>query len=143
MRKVIRFCIWGLVNVINPTFNTTITLYHQHKYIDETTKQTVTEWKRSNHNECYYGTQKAESLNGNTLSQASSYIVRIPYNGTSVEIAEGDIVICGDVADEIKDIQGKRVTDLIQKYKPDCFVVRTCTDNTKILYGAHYKLTGV
>lgn len=127
--------------MINPTFNQTITLYHQSK--DVSSGKTVAMWTRTVHKECFYGTQKAENLNGNTLSQASSYIARIPYNGTAIDVGDGDIVVLGDVMDEIVDVQGSRATDLLQKYKPDCFVVRTCSDNTKIAHGAHYKLTGV
>ena len=127
--------------MINPIFNQTITLYHQSK--DVSSVKTITVWTRTVHTECYYGTQKAENLSGNTLSQASSYIVRIPYNGTKIDVCEGDVIVCGSVSDEITDMQGSRMTDLLKKYKPDCFTVRTCSDNTKIAHGAHYKLTGV
>ena len=129
--------------MINPTFNTTVTLYHQIKHIDDTTKRTVTEWKRSVHTECFYKVEKAEKLNGNTLSQASSYMVRIPFKGSFVEVADGDIIVKGAIPDELADVQGQRATDLLQKYKPGCFTVRTVSDNTKMPYGSHYKLTGV
>ena len=129
--------------MIDPTFNTTVTLYHQHKHLDETSKKNVTEWIRTVYKECYYGTQKAEDLNGNTLSQASSYVVKIPYNGTELNILPGDIIVKGVADDIIADVQGYRATDLINKYKPDCFTVRTSSDNTKIEEDAHYKVTGV
>lgn len=129
--------------MIDPTFNETVTLYHQQKRYDDKTKRNVTEWTRSVHKECYFGTQDAQVLNGTTLSLASSYVVKIPHNGIALNVAPGDIIIKGDVSDVIEDVQGKRANDLLNKYKPDCFTIRTVSANTKIPEDAHYKLTGV
>lgn len=129
--------------MLNPTFKDTITLYHQHRYFNEETKRNVTEWIRSIHEECFFGSEEAKSVNGTTVSLASSYTARIPYNGSVVEVAPGDVVVRGNVPDEIIDAQGQRITDLLAKYKPDSFTVRAFKDNTKIQHGAHYKLTGV
>lgn len=129
--------------MINPTFNTTITIYHQCKYFDENIKKNVITWERAVYDFCFYNNQIAENLSGNNLTQASTYITRIPYTGTTLSFSPGDIVIKGIATDIIEDSQGKRTTDLIKKYKPDCFVVRAVSDNTKIQEDAHYKLTGV
>ncbi len=127
--------------MIDPTFCDSITLYHQHRYRDEEKKRNVTEWIRSVHNECYFGTQNVQALNGTTLSMASSYICKIPF-AIDLNIAPGDIIVKGNVTDVISDVQGQRTTDLLAKYKPDCFTVRTVAANTKIPEDAHYKLTG-
>ena len=136
--------------MINPTFCDVLTVYHQVK---------PNEWVRSVHKECYFGVNNVENLNGTTLSQASSYIARIPYRGEryALQIASGDIVVLGEINDVISDEKGKRPNDLIAKYKPDCFTVRTFKDNTKIFKknmnsnmqqfyysknGCHYKLIG-
>ena len=129
--------------MINHTFQSTVTLYHQSKHFDEETKRNVTLWTRTVHENCYFGTQDEQALNGTTLSVASSYTARIPYQGEKIHIGAGDIAVLGEVNDDIADIQGKRTTDLLTKYKPDCFTVRVCRDNTKIKRGAHYKLMGV
>ncbi len=129
--------------MINPTFKDTITIYHQHRYLDEENKRNVTEWIRTVHKNCYFGTHSAESLNGNVLSLANSYIARIPYNGAHFNIAAGDIVIKGEVMDIISDTQGSRTSDLLNKHKPDSFTVRAVVDNSKIPQAAHYKLAGV
>lgn len=129
--------------MLNPTFADTITLYHQHKYFNEETKRNVTEWIRSVHEECFFGSEEVKTVNGTTVSLASNYITRIPYNGAMVEVAPGDIVVRGNVPDEIIDVQGQRATDLLAKHKPDSFTVRAFKDNTKSSHGAHYKLTGV
>lgn len=136
------YSIWVVLNMINPTFSNTVTHYHQKKTFNEQTKRTETEWVRNVYKECYFGSNDVENIQGNTLSQASSYIARIPFDGTKKAFISGDIIVLGEVIDEIGDIQGQRATDLIAKYKPDCFTVRTISDNTKITYGAHYKLTG-
>lgn len=135
--------------MINPSFNTSITLYHQIKEVDEEKKRNITRWERTVYKECYFGTKIAENLNGTTLAQASSYIVRIPHknthakNSVGIFIVPGDVIVNGIVTDEVEDVTGKRITDIIAKYKPNCFTVRTFSDNTKIPFGAHYKATGV
>lgn len=128
--------------MINPTFKEVITHYHQKRSIDTSTNRTQTEWIRTVYCNCFFGTHEAESLSGNTLSQASSYIVRIPFIGERMEFSSGDVIFLGEIKDIPEDSAGKRISDLIGKYKPDCFTVRTIADNTKISYGAHYKLTG-
>lgn len=127
--------------MINPSFKETVTLYHQQREVIN--NRAVTKWTRTVFNECFFGTQIAQGMNGNTLSLASSYTARIPFEGKLAEIAPGDIIVCGEVADEIEDISGKRVTDLLAKYRPDAFTVRAVSDNTKIPQGAHYKAVGV
>lgn len=127
--------------MINPTFKDTVTLYHQYKETEN--GRSVTKWTRKVFKKCFFGTQIAENTIGNTLSLASGYTVRIPFAGEAVAIAPGDIVVKGAVTDEIEDVAGKRVNDLLAKYRPDAFTVRTASDNTKIPQGAHYKAVGV
>lgn len=123
-------------------WNNLITIYHQNVQVDEETKRTVRTWERVCLSECFFGVRDEQSLNGNTLSVANSYTVRIPYSGQLCQIVPGDIIVRGHVPDEIADEQGKRTTDLLQKYKPFVFTVRAVSDNTKIVGLAHYKLTG-
>ena len=125
--------------MINPTFKDTVTVYHQIKDKD----RPITTWKRSVYEECFFGAVDAESLSGNTLSDASTYIVRIPYEEKAIDIAKGDVVVKGEVIDEIVDVAGQRINDLLARYKPDAFTVRSVADNTKIPFAAHYKAVGV
>lgn len=128
--------------MINPTFCETITHYQQKKVINPDNNRSEIMWERKAYKNCYFGANSVENLSGNTLSQASSYTVRIPYDDEKKVFTSGDIIVCGEVTDEISNVSGSRTADLIAKYKPDCFTVRTITDNTKIPHGAHYKLTG-
>lgn len=127
--------------MINPTFKDTVTLYHPREETEN--GQTVTKWVRKVFKECFFGENIAENLTGNTLSPASSYTVRIPFAGETVAIAPGDVIVKGSVTDEVEDVAGKRVNDLLAKYRPDAFTVRAVSDNTKIPQGAHYKAVGV
>ena len=128
--------------MINESFNTKITLYHQVKNYDEATKRSVTEWKRNVFDDCFFGTDVAQSLNGNTLTQASSFIVRIPSVG-ELDILPGDIIVKGEIFEDITDEANKRINDVLNRYKPYSFTIRTVCDNRMITEGAHYKLTGV
>lgn len=136
--------------MITPTFSSTITLYHKWTRLCEETNRNVTSWVRFVLRDCYFGMQDVETLSDTTLNQASSYTARIPQNADYVEHYEGtgfavspeDIVVKGEVEDEVRDEQGRRPSDLLKKYKPFCFTVQTFTDNTKIPNGAHYKVTG-
>ena len=119
----------------------TITVYHQSSKIENGKR--IHRWSSIMLTGCFFDTQDAQALTGNTLSMASSYVVRIPFKGQRLDIVPGDIIVRGRVHDIIVDEQGKRATDLLQKYKPDCFTVRTVSDNTKIQRLAHYKLAGV
>ena len=127
--------------MINPTFKDMVTLYHQRKDIES--GRTVTKWTRKVFKECFFGEQIAENVTGNTLSLANGYTARIPFTGDAVAIAPGDIIVKGRVTDEIEDVAGKRVNDLLAKYRPDAFTVHAVSDNTKIPQGAHYKAVGV
>ena len=128
--------------MINPTFSDTVTVYHQQKSYDEKVGKNVTAWVRAVYTSCFWGNQENKVLNGNELSQASSYTVRIPFCGVALSFATGDIVIKGEISDEIADVQGRRKADLLNRYNPDCFVVNTVSYNTKIPQAAHYRLTG-
>lgn len=118
----------------------TITVFHQISCTED--DRSVRSWKRSVFTGCFWGTKAAQTLRDTTLSAADSYVVRIPYAGQALSLSPGDIVIRGRVSDTIADEQGKRETDLLRRYQPDCFTVRTVSDNTKGR-PAHYKLEGV
>ena len=128
--------------MITEVFNAKITLYHQVKACDDETKRNITKWVRNVYEECFFGTTTVQSLSGDTLSQASSFIVRIP-GIDEINITPGDVVVRGEIFDEIADEQGKRINDVLNRHKPYSFTIRAVCDNRMITEGAHYKLTGV
>ena len=122
-------------------WNDTVTVYHAEER--EENGRAVTVWQRSVYTGCFFGTQDARELSGNTLSMASGYTVRIPHKGLALQLAPGDIAVRGEVYDCVRDEAGCRPSDLLARYGADCFTVRTVSDNTKMQRLAHYKLTGV
>jgi len=68
--------------------------------------------------ECFFKAETATQLNGENLSMANSFICRIPENINFTEQYNGeedkftlrpdDIIVKGEVLDEIKDVQGQR-----------------------------------
>lgn len=127
--------------MINPSFSDTLTLFHRENFLDEKTKKTTYKWIRTVYQNCYFGTEAVRSLSGTTLNMADSYIVRIPCLSAMVSV--GDIVIKGNVSEDITDEQGQRSTDMLNRHKPNAFTVRTVSYNTKIPQSAHIRLTGV
>lgn len=128
--------------MINPSFSETVTHYHQKKAIDGISGRSITEWERKLYKNCYFRVNYVESLSGNTLSQASSYTAKIPYDNEKKVFTPGDILVLGEAEEKIENVQGKRTADLIAEHKPDCFIIRTVADNTKTAGGRHYRLTG-
>lgn len=137
--------------MIDNSFKFTITLYN--KYVERLDGRNVTKWKRTVLNECYFGTETVKQLNGNVLSQADSFVCRIPQSKAYTDSFKGerdkftlkpdDIIVKGNITDEIADVQGMRITDLMQKYKGSCFTVRAVSDNTLLEYAPHYRASGV
>lgn len=127
--------------MINPSFSETVTHYHRKRVCTE--ERSITKWERRIYRGCYFRVNSVEDLSGNTLSQASSYVAKIPYDNEKKVFAPGDILVLGEAVEEIENVQGRRATDLLEQYKPNCFTIRTVADNTKTACGRHYRLTGV
>ena len=137
--------------MIDLTFNQTITLYNKH--IDKSNEKTITVWKRTVLEKCFFNTVTATQLKGETLSMANSFICRIPENSAFTEKYRGevdrftlkpeDIIVKGEVLDEIKDVSGQRAADLLGKYKGSCFTVKAVSINTHLPYLKHYRASGV
>lgn len=120
-----------------PTWRTTVTVYH--KIIDKINK--AVRWERAAYHNCFYKKQKTEAITGDTLTQISSYIVRIPTN-TELPIANGDIVAKGIITEDIPDNDSGNT--FIKNHKDNCFVVKYCSANIGDgLLLQHYHLGGV
>ena len=101
---------------------------------------------------CYFGPVRGETLNDTTVSINDNLICRIPESSAFTEqytgqadtftLAPGDIVVQGAVNDVIEDVKGKRVSDLLEKYKGKAFKIETVSINTALDCGKHYKVTG-
>ena len=137
--------------MIDPTFNSTITLYN--RYTDRSGDKAYTTWHRTVLKECFFKTETVTQLNGNSLSMADSYICRIPEDDRFTEEYMGlegsftlkpeDVIVLGEVDDEISDFKGKRIADLLQRYAGRSFTVKSVSINTKLPFARHYRAKGV
>lgn len=104
----------------------------------------------------FLGTSQMQSLVDGNIQTASAYVLRVPQNDKYLPpmqyatlmpaelskhftLCPGDIVICGDIAFDMRDTTGFRPSDALKKYIG--FIVQSTADNT----GAdpkHYKAVG-
>ena len=129
--------------MIAPWFADTVTIYN--KYQDQ--------WKRTVLNNCYFGAVRNEYLTNTTVAENNTLLCRIPENANYLKpsayagadgtftLQLGDVVVSGVVEDVIKDEAGKRVSNLLEKYKGESFKIKTVSINTKNA-APHYRVAG-
>lgn len=118
--------------MINPSFCDAITLYHRNS--------STNEWERAYIKECCFVADTGEALNGVNLKDKSTYLVRI--SDIEIKVSMGDIIVKGSVEDTIEDVAGKRASDILSRYKPECFTVQGVKYNTIIGIASHIRVTG-
>lgn len=135
-------------------WNKTITVFN--RYEDTITGQIT--WYKHILTNCFYKRSNIAVTVGNTRIQTDDNIVRIPnqsnYKTPSewlisadksnhLTLQTGDIIIMGEVADEINEyIGGQRSTDIIAKYKSQgVMVIKSVNENTD-LPNKHYLVRG-
>lgn len=136
---------------MNPNYIYTITLYNCIKAKDSVDKKDT--WQRTVIQNCSYKAKEAVVQDGEGLSKANTYTVRIQESAAyrkyqdycrepegHFTISSGDIVILGECMDEIN--EKLPAAKLLNRYKPDAFMVSAFSDNTKYFAGKHYKLGG-
>lgn len=141
-------------------WDSTITIYN--KFEDPQTN--LITWFRTVLTDCFWKNISEKVTVGEIMLDTNSIICRIPKNdayrdksewvkipndemGNYFTIGIGDIIIKGDVEDEINEyVSGKRSTDLLGKYKKygECLVIENCANNTGPGRGnEHYRAKGV
>lgn len=119
---------------MNPNYIHTITIYRN---IDGA-------WTRTVLHNCFWKSGIAVTQNGTEANQSNTYTVRIPMDAVSDPLSArtGDVVVKGEVLDEITGQSTNTAVQLLQKYKPDAFSVTAFADNTSHLMDKHYRLGG-
>ena len=139
-------------------WNTTITVFN--KYEDPVTRQIT--WYRAVITNCFWKNTGNKIVLGETALDTDTTICRIPLNTAFLErydwnntqdkskhftLGAGDIIIKGEVADEINEYaSGYRSSDILTKYKKlqGCMVIDKCDVNTGLGRGLeHYFVRGV
>lgn len=138
---------------MNQNYIHTITLYNRIQAADSKDKKE--HWKRTVLHNCFWKAQVNTGFNGTQASVQNTYVVRIPKDGRYLTYAEykdspeehftvsqGDIVICGECAEEITVESGKTAAQVLNRYKPSAFKVTAFSDNTSFPLAKHYRLGG-
>lgn len=136
---------------MNPNYVYTITLYNCIKAKDSGTTKDI--WRKTILKDCFYKAGVTIVQNGDAVSKANTYTVRIPEDIRFLRYpnyckdpeghftaSTGDIVILGECSDEITD--DLPAVKMLIRHKPDAFMVSAFSDNTGHFAGRHYKLGG-
>lgn len=143
---------------MNPNYNRTITIYNRIPARDTVSKRD--EW----HKKVLYGcswrcttadTQMKDQQSMMNRSAEETYTVRIPMNPdfrkyvewkdnpeSSFTISKSDVIILGECHEEITGVSPNTAAEILQRYKPDAFLIKSFADNTSHLVGKHYKVGG-
>lgn len=143
---------------MNPNYIHTITVYNRMKAKDTATKKE--EWYKTVIPDCSWrcsteDIQQQVQSGITNRDQKEIYIVRVPRNekfrsyeewkkapAEYFALSKQDIIILGECQDEITGISPDTATEVMQRHKPDAFLIRSFADNTSHLVGKHYKVGG-
>ena len=137
-----------------PTFKACVTVYNRVISYDSNGRS-ITEWKRCVVNHCNFVVRQTSDKRDGIITYKTSakcyiavsdkyvYPGSFTKNSRGFTLKPGDIIVNGIVTDEIKDIKGFRATDLAEKYKNRCLVIRDVSINDKIPFGQHYLAVGI
>ena len=87
----------------------------------------------------YWGLKEDREFSKTAMEDKNVYICRLPL----CDIRPGDVLFKGVVRSVIEDKAGKRMSDLIEKKKPDCFTATLVRKNSAVSYLAHTRVEGV
>ncbi|SHI42822.1 DUF6751 family protein [Parasporobacterium paucivorans] len=137
----------------NPSYIDTVTIYNRYKALNSTET-----WFRTVLHNVFYKSSIVQTVTGsNILTMASSYILRIPESGNYANresweamddkaghftLGVDDIIVLGEVSDTVTATSPNTATNLLTKYKPDAFRIKSFSDNSRMV-GGHYRVNGV
>lgn len=142
---------------MNPNYCHTVTLYNRLKGTDSPDGRDA--WNQTVLQNCFYKASTVQIQNDTSVSMLNTYTVRIPQNEKYLPyrewkqlpddqregfftVSEGDILIYGTCEEEITGKSGSAATQVLQRHKPDAFMVTSFSDNTAHPLGKHYRLGG-
>lgn len=137
--------------MIKNTFTSTITLYNS--YPDKSSGKSIIRFKRTVLKNCYFDKEIIKDIRSDRFSGEDSFICRIPENDAYTDdyqgeegrftLKPGDIIVEGEVFDEIEDMEGKRPSDLLKKYSGRSFSIEEVSKNTLLKGFPHYRASKV
>lgn len=143
---------------MNPNYIHTITVYNCLKAADNPNSMKDT-WQKTVLHDCYYKNVMGRVDSEKTSKMQNVYTARIPRSDRYLPYHEwaqkpeaartsyftfslGDIVIKGECDDLITGTSPNTATELLQRYKPDAFLVTAFSDNTSHQMSKHYRVGG-
>lgn len=119
---------------MNPNYVNTITIYRNKDGA----------WSRTVLHNCFWKAKTETVQDGTNAKQVNTYTVRIPLREAEAGFSTSvnDIVILGEVMDEITGKTPNTATEVMQRYKPNAFKVTAFADNTSHPMDKHYRLGG-
>ena len=119
---------------MNPNYVATITIFRKQNGA----------WVKTVLHNCFWKSKIESVQNGLEVNKVNTYTVRIPLSevGERFSVSNGDIAILGEYQDEITMKSHNTAAEVLQRNKPDAFIVTAYTDNTSYLMDKHYRLGG-
>lgn len=138
---------------MNQNYVHTITLYNRIKAADSPDKKEY--WRKTVLHNCFWKSVVNTGFSGTEASVRNTYVVRVPQDKRYLPYAEyvkspdghftvsqDDIVILGEIAEEITGENGHMAAQVLNRYKPQAFKVTAFSDNTSFPMAKHYRLGG-
>ena len=143
---------------MNPNYIHTITVFNCLKAADNPNSMKDT-WQKTVLHDCYYKNVMGRVDSEKTSKMQNVYTARIPKSDSYLPYQEwaqmaeaartsyftfslGDIIVRGECNDLITGTSPNTATELLQKYKPDAFLVTAFSDNTSHQMSKHYRVGG-
>lgn len=140
---------------LNPNYHMTVTVFNCLKAADNGGKE---QWFKTVLHNCFFSAVRHVTASSDGIQTLSdTHVARIPGSAKyrsygqwkaledksgAFTLVKGDLVIYGEVDEEIDGTKGRRATDLLLKYAPDAFRIATISDNTRTAFGKHYRVEG-
>lgn len=119
---------------MNPNYVNTITLFRKQNGA----------WVKTVLHNCFWKSKIESVQNGTEVNKVNTYTVRIPLTEAEKRfiVSNGDIAVLGECMDKITMKSPDTATEVLNRNKPDAFVVTAYADNTSHLVDKHYRLGG-
>lgn len=141
---------------MNYNYADTITIFNKLKAGDNDGAEV---WYKTILKNCFFKVSTHVSQLDVQATLSSTYTARIPDNpnyinyqqwkslgeesrGAFFTVSEGDIIVLGEIDDDITGEPGETATEILRKYKPDAFRVTVVSDNTRFLSAKHIRVGG-
>lgn len=139
--------------MLNPNYVHTLTVYNRVRAAD--TENRKEHWYRTVLHNCFWKSSVGTTFSGTDADIRNIYTVRIPKDPRYLPyhefvkkpagyftVSQEDIVILGEIQEEITGESGHMAAQVLNRYSPNAFKVTAFSDNTAFPMGKHYRIGG-